>query len=233
MKRREPKIYSSFGEFEREVFGSQGYYSPNKPTHIHFSQTEILHLLLALLVLTFAFSFALSRPLSFANLVGALPISFLGIGTGFLLHELAHKFTAQHFGLWAEFRASLQGLMFALFLALIAHVVFAAPGAVYISGGRSKRESGLISLAGPLTNIGIALVALPFWILDIGGIGWMASWVFFINSFLALFNMLPFGPLDGKKVFRWNYLAFGLTIGAAALLVLFVYAPQLFSFIFW
>jgi Zn-dependent protease len=118
--------------------------------------------------------------------------------------------------------------MFALFLALIAHVVFAAPGAVYISGGGSKRESGLISLAGPLTNIGIALVALPFFILDIGGIGWIASWVFLINSFLALFNMLPFGPLDGKKVFRWNYLAFGLTIGVAALLVLFVYAPQLF-----
>jgi Zn-dependent protease len=227
MKKREPKIYSSFEEFKRATSGWQDYYPYRKPSHIYFSKTEILHIILALVVLTFAFSFALVRPLGFAN-ISALPISFLVIGTGFLLHELGHKFTAQHFGLWAEFRAFPQGLIFALLFALIARVVFAAPGAVYIGGGGSQRESGIISLAGPLTNIGIALIALPFELLDIGGIGWIAFLVFFINSFLALFNMFPFGPLDGRKVFRWNYLAFGLTIGIAFLMVLFAYAPQLF-----
>jgi Zn-dependent protease len=229
MKKREPKVYSSFDEFKRATSGWQDYYPYRKPSHIYFSKTEILHIILALAVLTFAFSFALFRPLSFANISKALPISFLGIGMGFLLHELGHKFTAQHFGLWAEFRAFPQGLIFALLLSLLAGVVFAAPGAVYIGGG-SKRESGIISLAGPLTNIGIALVALPFWILNLGSfaIAKIAYFIFLINSFLALFNMLPFGPLDGRKVFRWNYLAFGLTIGIAFLMVLFAEAPQIF-----
>jgi len=26
----------------------------------------------------------------------------------------------------------------------------------------------------------------------------------YINTWLALFNLIPFGPLDGAKIFRWN-----------------------------
>jgi hypothetical protein len=31
--------------------------------------------------------------------------------------------------------------------------------------------------------------------------------------------MIPFGPLDGAKVFNWNKVVFGVTIGVAVLMV--------------
>ena len=44
--------------------------------------------------------------------------------------------------------------------------------------------------------------------------------VSFINSFLAFFNLLPFGMMDGLKVWNWHKgvyaLAMGLAIGLQA-----------------
>ncbi|MFO7773178.1 MAG: DUF951 family protein [Dehalococcoidia bacterium] len=35
----------------------------------------------------------------------------------------------------------------------------------------------------------------------------------YVNTWLALFNLIPFGPLDGAKIFRWNK---GIWLAAAA-----------------
>jgi Zn-dependent protease len=45
-------------------------------------------------------------------------------------------------------------------------------------------------------------------------------WSAFINVFLAGFNMLPLGPLDGAKVWRYNPVLWGL-VGIPAI-ILFV-----------
>ena len=89
-------------------------------------------------------------------------ISLLTVGMGFLLHELAHKFTAIKFGYWAQFRKDNQMLLVAVALAALVGVVFAAPGATMIYGqpGREmqKRENGIISVAGPVTNLLLCIV---------------------------------------------------------------------------
>jgi Zn-dependent protease len=135
--------------------------------------------------------------LAFANLLGGLGIDSIfsatvTAGLGFLLHELAHKVVAQKFGLNAEFIADYKMLALAFF-GSFAGFIFAAPGAVYTRGQRNLHEQLWITAAGPLTNIFLALIFL----LVPGQIG---SYGHSINSWLALFNMIPFGPIDGKKI---------------------------------
>jgi Zn-dependent protease len=48
---------------------------------------------------------------------------------------------------------------------------------------------------------------------------WVLSYVgVFINSSLALFNLIPFGVFDGAKVMRWNWQAWVATAAIAATL---------------
>ena len=79
---------------------------------IRFSRIEIRDLLLAFVVLTFAFAIAFLIPyggsvlsVNWSQFPTSLLISSLAVGTGFIMHELGHKFTANRFGAWAEFRA--------------------------------------------------------------------------------------------------------------------------------
>jgi Zn-dependent protease len=141
-------------------------------------------------------------------------ISLFTAGIGFVFHELAHKFVAQHYGCVAEFRAFNQMLYLALGLAAVIGFIFAAPGAVMISGRVTLRENGKISLAGPLTNFVLAIVFL--------GLSFKAPILFvgfFINTWLGLFNLLPFGNFDGKKILDWHrYVWLGMVLVGIALL---------------
>jgi Zn-dependent protease len=154
-------------------------------------------------------------------------ISSVTVGVGFILHELAHKFTAIHYGYWAEFRKDNLMLLVAVAMAALAGFVFAAPGATVIYGSNlTRRENGWISASGAITNL---LLAIPFVALAflgggllsvIGVMGWK------VNAMLASFNMLPVGPLDGRKVLAWSPWAFLLLIGVAfGVLVLSYIAP--------
>ncbi len=150
-------------------------------------------------------------------------LALITIGVGFVLHELMHKFIAERYGFMAEFRMWLSGLAFALFSALFLGIVFAAPGATYIMGaGISKRENGIISLAGPLTNVVIALIFLPLLLVNTSSViiqeaGYLGS---YFNFFLAAFNMLPIFVLDGAKVLRWNKLYWAAVFVPLAIVVL-------------
>ena len=188
---------------------------------ISTSRTEIVDILKAWLALSLAFTFIyagasvlggdIERVFSI-NFLSIFIISMFTAGFGFLLHELSHKLVAQHYGCTAEFRAWDQLLYLAVGLAVFIGFIFAAPGAVMISGMITKKENGLISAAGPAMNYLLALIFLV--LLQV-----LPQWqeVFFtgfnINIWLGLFNLIPFGPLDGKKVFYWNKIVWGVMVG--------------------
>ena len=165
----------------------------------------MMHILVSVITISIAFS---------VYQLGSFPFVLVTLGAGFILHELAHKYTAQRFGCFAVYRAWLPGLAIAIGLALITNgrFVFAAPGAVYIGGKHiSTKENGMISAAGPLVNIVLGFLFLTF----AGGPGWVGmigTWGAFVNFFLALFNMIPFPPLDGSKVIQWNIIVWALLI---------------------
>jgi Zn-dependent protease len=191
-----------------------------------FSGVEIRDIVIAWFALGVAFTFTRftffgGAPLDLANFGIYLGIALITVGPGFVFHELSHKFVAQRYGFWAEFRMWPMGLVLALVTSLLG-IIFAAPGATYISGMNiSGEENGKISIAGPLVNVLIGALFFPLTFSAdslVFAIGFLGS---YINIFLALFNLLPIGPLDGAKVWRWSKLIWLATF--VPLLVVFFY----------
>ena len=137
-----------------------------------------------------------------------------------IAHEVAHGYAAERLG---DPTARLAGR---LTLNPVSHFdmmgSFIVPIASYFLGGfvfgwakpvpynpynmRSQKWGGaIVAVAGPLTNIGLALIfgllvrfspvlGLPTEILPI------VQTIVFLNLTLALFNALPIPPLDGSKI---------------------------------
>jgi len=68
-----------------------------------------------------------------------------------------------------------------------------------------RRDMALVALAGPLTNVGIAILGAIVLHLFAGALD---TFVYFfilqvvrLNLLLAIFNLIPIPPLDGSKVF--------------------------------
>jgi Zn-dependent protease len=138
-------------------------------------------------------------------------------------HEAAHGFVAHHFGdntAWERGRVTFNplkhidpfGTLLLPALLLFAHSPFlfgyAKPVPVNFRALRSPRiDMVWVALAGPATNIILALVAatafhaLPY--VPAGAAQWIADNLknaLVINVVLAIFNMLPIPPLDGGRV---------------------------------
>jgi len=174
-----------------------------------FSERELKDLFYAWLAITVAFTILNTGATMSPTVFFIFLLSALTVGVGFLFHELAHRYVAQRHGCYAEFQASTPMLWLAILMSTMGFI-FAAPGAVVISGYVDRRINGLISLAGPLVNL---IIAVCFLLLS-PLLGPIASYGFSINSWLAFFNLLPFGGLDGSKILRWRrsvYFAVTLT----------------------
>ena len=221
---------------------------PPRPTYrLSTSRTELLHLAIAFVVLTVDIALVRTQISVFQSstgvaagvpaFLGGLDVAAVATLTGFVAHEMAHKVVAQRHGFWAEFRMSPAGLLFSLATALFGFLL-ALPGATVIGGMGNVREWGRTSVAGPLTNLvfGGTFLGSAYWVgQSYNAPDLWASLMFlaFVNGIFAAFNLLPFGPLDGRKVLRWSPALWTLTFGLAILfigLVLFVIYFQVPSF---
>jgi Zn-dependent protease len=155
-----------------------------------------------------------------------LVASIIVLLVAFPLHEFAHAWTATQFGdntPRMNGRLTLNPLAHLDFLGslllLFAGFGWAKPVPVnpYALERRSPAAMMWVSLAGPLTNLVLAiLAAIPFRL----GLVSVASgfspnagllpnfdkvmvWFIYINLLLALFNMIPLAPLDGEKILAY------------------------------
>ena len=204
-----------------------GEVSLHKGSIWHFSSTEIRQLMLA----TGAFTLALALMFNggIFGISATIPLSLcmfalVSLGPAFLLHEFAHKFVARYYGCWAEFRADPGGLRFGIILAAVVGIVFMAPGAVVVAGNATRSQFGKIAVAGPVSNMVLWVIGYLNWIiLEMLGIeSGILIWTLitgFGNSILCAFNMLPFGPLDGKKIKSWSEPIFYLCVSIAVTLI--------------
>ena len=183
--------------------------------YLRFSKTEVLHLVIATaLVAAVGMSFY-----GFQFRPGLVMWEYLTIFiSAFIIHELGHKFLAQFYRAWAEFRILLFGAVLTAFSALpILPFKFIAPGVVWVSGNLSQSRSGRVSWIGPLTNLamgtGFLLTYLALTSIGFENLILLAGVSF--NGFIAFFNLIPFMGLDGQKIFSWNKLVWLLTFAAA------------------
>lgn len=176
-----------------------------------------------------------------------------------ILHEIAHGYVAEklgdptarlmgrltlnpqkHIDLWMSVLLPL--------LLLISHspVIFGAAKPVPIDPfnlREGRKDVAIVALAGPLTNVIIAIAA-PL-LLRLTAVNYTAFFVFVssllvlvvkLNLLLAIFNLLPIPPLDGSKIFSLilpekdanTYLSFG-SIGFFIIFVLLLFPIGGFS----
>ena len=190
-----------------------------------FSPGEISSIIIAWLVLSVAITYR-----NFVGLftgIGSLEVviaGFIATATGFIIHEMGHKYVAIRRGYVAHFRLWIQGLLLTLFVVVFSGggIVFGAPGAVYIAPAAAayygydsasrprdpEQENMVISAAGPGINLAFAVAFLALVLATLSGsfLWTIAQFGFALNVGLGSFNMLPVPPLDGSKIFRKNIL---------------------------
>lgn len=191
-----------------------------KIADIGTSEKEIRDLLKAWAAISIAFAVILSDSVFSGDFYSKFIIASLTVGAGFLLHELGHKVVAQKYGCFAEFRSFDNMLLLAIAMSFLGFV-FAAPGAVMISGKVNRKRSGLISAAGPAVNLALAAVFLVMIFIPLPSLlRPVAYYGFMINSWLALFNMIPFWLFDGYKIMKWSKMAYGIIVAASLAMML-------------
>lgn len=149
-----------------------------------------------------------------------------------ILHEVAHGYVADRLG---DPTARLMGRLtlnpikhIDLYLSILLPLLLIISGSPIIFGGakpvpvdpfnlkEGRKDVALVSLAGPLTNIVLAIAAAGILKLLSVFAGMNGSLLFFTgfsflrlflelvvnyNLLLAIFNLIPIPPLDGSKVF--------------------------------
>jgi len=166
--------------------------------------------------------------------------------TCFPVHEFAHAWTADRFGDTtprANGRLTLNPLAhldpIGSLLMIVAGFGWAKPVPInpYVLQKRSRAATMLVSIAGPMSNLLMAILAsVPFRLglvstaniflspqSAIPNITWFLYVFIFTNLWLMLFNLIPIFPLDGEKVLDY----FLPASGARALENIRPYGPMI------
>jgi len=225
---RLPESHSCTGQWMARAPTPYDYsvtYAPPHPPPVvikpfSFSATEIRDLAISSALVTgvgFSLvSFRLYRP----EILVSLAIVFVSV---FLLHEIAHKFVAQRYGMWAEFRLTLFGALLTL-LSTISPIKIISPGAVMIAGPMSRDTMGKTAVAGPLTNLGLSVISFVLSSFTSGLPSSVAMLSAAFNAWMTLFNLIPFGIMDGLKVFNWNKIVWGVAFVPSLALTVLTFA---------
>jgi Zn-dependent protease len=186
---------------------------------MNFSSKELRDLIKAWLAITIAFTIASTGFRLGTQMLSSFLVFAFTVGLGFIVHELAHRTLARRYRCHAEFRSFDKMLVVAILMSFFGFV-FAAPGAVLISGHVTRSQRGKISASGPASNLLLALLFLVIAFTTSGVLKAIAIVGLNINTMLGFFNLLPFAGFDGSKVLSWNKAVYIALISIAGILML-------------
>lgn len=203
--------------------------------HFTFNYEETRLLILYIIVLGFIVGFNDGREtfnliLWLRNLINCIIIITLTL----LVHESAKKIVGLHFGQRTELKLWVPGLAIGAVLALFTNGewIFIVSGGMIahmmtvtrigrFRYGFSYNDMGIIAAAGPLANLGLAILLTL-----LGGLlpgGALLSKAITINLLFAIYNMLPIPPLSGAMVLfasrSWYVFTYACTLSITALML--------------
>jgi Zn-dependent protease len=232
-----PRINFARSQRQEQVMTPQSYnsyqYSYNlgpakHERNVYFSHKEVKHIgVAAALVIGIGFSIGF-----YGNILGGfyplwtldmMAVFAVLMTASFLAHEIAHKVMGQKKGLWAEFRLTTWGSVLTLVSVFLPFKMI-SPGAMMLGGSPNSDDIVKISIAGPITNIifASALLGAAFALQSSIYVS-MLFFATYINAFMAIFNLIPFGILDGYKIFSVNKKAWAIVFIPSVILTISSY----------
>ncbi len=131
-------------------------------------------------------------------------VYIVAAGIAVIGHEFAHNVMAFKYNIDAKFEVWASGMGMVFLTSYLFGNVFATPGrSVLDAENVEKRIEGLIYTMGPLVNIILAIILIPFASAP-GSLGLMASVGIPMNLLIAIYNLLPIKPMDGTSIKNWK-----------------------------
>jgi hypothetical protein len=191
-------------------------HSDQSDTILGISKRELGVIAAGAVIIGVLFFFAARIPFS----IELLAIYVIMGGVALIVHEVAHWYLNKKYHATTEVQIWGLGTVIMALTAWLFGSVFAQPTLtlVYTENPLDKKSLGLIMLSGPALSLIIAFACLCM--IPFGGIWKTAGSIgFSINLLTAVFDMLPITPCDGKVVYAWDRLIWGVV--AIPLLLLY------------
>lgn len=200
-----------------------------------FSRDEFRDLLITIAGMSLMFSWP--------DLFSWLPYAFTVAVISVLLHELAHKYVAAGFKVNAVYKIWPFGLLVGAVSILLPPLRLVTLGHTEVYSYRfSKwkrkyakysrhmevtiREVGIISCAGPLMNVFLAISSWFIMAKFFPG-NLFLTFMTMVNAWIGLSNLIPVRPLEGAEIFTWKPW-FWFLMCVACIIFLFFTVPTFF-----
>ncbi|MBN1377038.1 hypothetical protein JW949_01750 [Candidatus Woesearchaeota archaeon] len=182
-----------------------------------YTNQETKEIFISIIFMAFIFSF-LPLSLGFGNVLFVLTSSLIITGISFFIHVSLQKAISVLRGYVATYKYWLIGLLFSLITAFVSMgtLPLVLPGVIEIDiverlrlgkfpYGINYGELAFISLAGPMSNIFIAFLLKPLYIITNSS---LFKYAIIINLLIAVFTLLPLPHNTGLNIFMNSRLLF-------------------------
>ncbi len=187
---------------------------------------EATHIVLSVLLVSLVGLSLIGYDVLFRINLYIIIVYITGFALSYLMHELAHRIVARRNNVRAYFKLDPVGSMLTLVSAIpMLPIKFISPGAVVLAAPTTLKVIGSTAFWGPATNIIISTVLYILSIISAPVLlsPWLSSILLILskfNAFIAFFNLLPFGPLDGLKIIRWSLPRWAVAIALSIVLLI-------------
>lgn len=139
-------------------------------------------------------------------------------GIALIMHNLGHRMVARKLEIEGHYKIWGWGTITMLLTSWLFGMAFSQPGHYVFDDEEDieNRDMAFVTLAGPAISMLFAILFLPFALIG-GEAGQIAVAGFIMNLMTAVYNLMPFSPMDGKVIYDWSRLFWMLTFVPLAL----------------